>query len=120
MTGLSSKSYWHLSRTLATQTGMTNDWLKSQGRISVRDLWCKRMAVPEIVACSLLVNRLVRTLMRVVWGGGLNTRPYPIMCCVQAEHPFLIGTLNSSTDFFDNVKVILDILKRTVVRKLIQ
>jgi len=41
MTALSSKSYWHLSRTLATQTGMTNDWLKSQGLISVRDLWMK-------------------------------------------------------------------------------
>jgi RNA-directed DNA polymerase len=41
MTGLSSKSYWHLSRTLATQTGMTNDWLKSQGLLSVRDLWMK-------------------------------------------------------------------------------
>ena len=31
MTGLSSKSHWHLSRTLATQTGMTNDWLRRQG-----------------------------------------------------------------------------------------
>jgi RNA-directed DNA polymerase len=41
MTGLSSKSYWHLSRTLATQTGMTNDWLESQGLISVRNLWMK-------------------------------------------------------------------------------
>ena len=41
MTGLSSKSYWHLSRTLATQTGMTNDWLKRQGLISVRDFWMK-------------------------------------------------------------------------------
>jgi len=30
-TGLSSKAYWRLSRTLATQTGTTNDWLKSQG-----------------------------------------------------------------------------------------
>ena len=40
-TGLSSKSYWHLSRTLATQTGMTNDWLASRGLISVRDLWMK-------------------------------------------------------------------------------
>ena len=40
-TGLSSKSYWHLSRTLATQTGMTNDWLKSRGLISIRDLWMK-------------------------------------------------------------------------------
>jgi hypothetical protein len=40
-TGLSSKAYWHLARTLATQTGMTNDWLKSQGLLSVRDLWMK-------------------------------------------------------------------------------
>jgi RNA-directed DNA polymerase len=41
MTAFSSKSYWHLSRTLATQTGMTNDWLKSRGLISIRDLWMK-------------------------------------------------------------------------------
>ncbi len=41
LTALSSKSYWHLSRTRATQTGMTNDWLKRQGLISVRDLWMK-------------------------------------------------------------------------------
>lgn len=41
LTALSSKSYWHLSKTLATQTGMTNDWLKRQGLISVRDLWMK-------------------------------------------------------------------------------
>ena len=40
-TGLSSKGYWHLARTLATQTGMTNDWLRSQGLISIRDLWLK-------------------------------------------------------------------------------
>jgi RNA-directed DNA polymerase len=39
LTALSSKSYWHLSRTLATQTGMTNAWLKGQGLIQVRDLW---------------------------------------------------------------------------------
>jgi len=41
LTALSSKSYWHLSRTLATQTGMTNDWLKSQDLLSVRDLWMR-------------------------------------------------------------------------------
>ena len=41
LTALSSKSYWHLSKTLATQTGMTNDWLKSQGLISVRALWMR-------------------------------------------------------------------------------
>jgi RNA-directed DNA polymerase len=38
---MSSKSYWRLSRSLGTQTGMTNDWLAQQGLISVRDLWMK-------------------------------------------------------------------------------
>ena len=40
-TGLSSKGYWHLSRTLATQSGMTNQWLKELGLVSVRDIWIK-------------------------------------------------------------------------------
>ena len=39
LTALSSKGYWHLSKTLATQSGMTNAWLQRQGLISVRDLW---------------------------------------------------------------------------------
>jgi len=30
-----------LSLTLATQTGMTNERLKTQGLISIRDLWMK-------------------------------------------------------------------------------
>ncbi len=38
---ISSKSYGHLSQTLATQTGMTNRWPKTQGLISIRDLWRK-------------------------------------------------------------------------------
>ena len=37
--GLSRKGPWHLSRTLATQSGMTNEWLKNQGLVSVKDLW---------------------------------------------------------------------------------
>ena len=41
MTAISRKSYWHLSKTLATQTGMTNEWLASQGLLCVRDLWLK-------------------------------------------------------------------------------
>lgn len=41
LTGISSKSYWHLSRSQATQVGMTNDWLKAQGLVSIRDLWMK-------------------------------------------------------------------------------
>ena len=38
-TGLSRKGYWRLSRTLATNSGMTNRWLKEQGLISIRELW---------------------------------------------------------------------------------
>ena len=41
MTAISRKSYWHLSKTLATQSGMTKEWLASQGLLSVRDLWIK-------------------------------------------------------------------------------
>jgi RNA-directed DNA polymerase len=41
LTAISSKSYWHLARTLATQTGMTNEWLQQQGLLSVRALWMR-------------------------------------------------------------------------------
>ena len=37
--GLSRKGYWRLSRTLATQSGMTNQWLKEQGLVSIKALW---------------------------------------------------------------------------------
>ena len=37
--GMSRKSFWHLSKTYATQLGMTNQWLKEQGVISIKDLW---------------------------------------------------------------------------------
>jgi RNA-directed DNA polymerase len=36
---ISRKGPWHLARTLATQTGMTNEWLKDQGLLSVKELW---------------------------------------------------------------------------------
>ena len=39
LTGLSRKGYWHLAKTLATQTGMTNQWLTEQGLLSIRTLW---------------------------------------------------------------------------------
>ena len=41
VTGVSGKSDWHLSRSKATQVGMTNDWLRRQGLVSIRDLWMK-------------------------------------------------------------------------------
>ncbi|NOZ52734.1 MAG: hypothetical protein GXP08_06255 [Gammaproteobacteria bacterium] len=37
--GLSRKGYYRLSKTKATQMGMTNQWLKSKGLISIKELW---------------------------------------------------------------------------------
>jgi len=37
--GSSRKGYWRLSKTIGAQTGMTNQWLKDQGLISVKELW---------------------------------------------------------------------------------
>lgn len=39
--GTSSKSYWHMARTPALQQALSNAWLKANGLLSVRDLWCK-------------------------------------------------------------------------------
>lgn len=39
--GLSRKGPYRLAKTLATQSGMTNKWLKDQGLLSVKDLWVK-------------------------------------------------------------------------------
>ena len=39
--GLSRKSYWRLSKTLATNCGMSNATLEKEGLISIRTLWCK-------------------------------------------------------------------------------
>ncbi len=39
--GLSRKSYWRLSKTMATNSGLSNAHFKEIGLISVRELWCK-------------------------------------------------------------------------------
>lgn len=39
--GVSSKSYWHMARTPAVQQALSNAWLKAQGLLSIKDLWCK-------------------------------------------------------------------------------
>ena len=36
---MSRKSFWKLSKTYATQLGMTNEWLKQQGMVSLGELW---------------------------------------------------------------------------------
>jgi RNA-directed DNA polymerase len=40
-TGISRKGYGRLSKTLATHTGMTHEWLEEQGLLSIRKLWMK-------------------------------------------------------------------------------
>ena len=45
--GLSRKSYWRLSKTLATQSGMTNQWLAKQGLVSIQTLWVAFHYPPE-------------------------------------------------------------------------
>lgn len=37
--GMSRKGYYRLSRTKATQMGMTNQWLKAIGLLSIKELW---------------------------------------------------------------------------------
>lgn len=39
LTSLSRKGPWHLARTMATQTGMTNKWLSDQGLVNIKKLW---------------------------------------------------------------------------------
>jgi RNA-directed DNA polymerase len=41
MTSISRRGPWHLSRTMAAQSGMTNKWLSEQGLISVKEQWVK-------------------------------------------------------------------------------
>ena len=41
LTGSSSKSYWHLAKTYASNAGMSNEWLSQQGLVNVKALWCK-------------------------------------------------------------------------------
>jgi len=38
---LSSKGYYRLAKTKAIQTGLTNDWLKAQGLVSLKEQWVK-------------------------------------------------------------------------------
>lgn len=39
--GLNRNGPWAMSRRLAAQHGMTNQWLKDQGLVSVKELWVK-------------------------------------------------------------------------------
>jgi hypothetical protein len=39
--GKSRKGPWHMAKTIASGVGMTNDWLASQGVLSLRTLWAE-------------------------------------------------------------------------------
>jgi len=78
LTGISSKSYWHLSRSQATQVGMTNDWLKAQGLVSIRDLWMKAHGYAWGKSCApCWWTARCGPACRVVWGGPVRSRPLP-------------------------------------------
>ena len=62
-----------LARTLATQTGMTNQWLKDQGLLSVKELGVN-IHYPLGPVGS--VNRLVRT--RMLGGVGRGSSKLPL------------------------------------------
>jgi len=37
----SRKSYWHMSKTIASGVGLTNAWLTEQELLSLKTLWAK-------------------------------------------------------------------------------
>ncbi len=37
---MSRKSFWRLSKTYATQLGMSNAWLEAEGLVSIKEIWC--------------------------------------------------------------------------------
>ena len=39
LTGLSRKGYWHLAKALSTNSGLSNEYLRQQGLVSLRTLW---------------------------------------------------------------------------------
>ncbi len=37
----SRQSYWHMAKTIASGVGLTNQWLKEQGMLSLNSLWAQ-------------------------------------------------------------------------------
>jgi hypothetical protein len=95
--GMSRKGPWRLSRTLATQTGMskippsgTNQWLKDQVLISIKELWvdiypplADSLSGDSPIGFMKRTGELVpsksrETRMRCgVGGGSCEVPPYP-------------------------------------------
>jgi hypothetical protein len=62
-----------VSKTDATQLGMTNQWLKEQGLLSIKDLWVN-MYYPGYGPVTSR-NALCGPACRVLWGGAEKNCP---------------------------------------------
>jgi hypothetical protein len=77
-TALSGKSYWHLSRCLVTPVGMTVEWLKRQGLLSIRELWMTTQGYVCGFACAAVREPPgADPHAVVVWGGWARNPPLP-------------------------------------------
>jgi hypothetical protein len=75
----SRKGPWKCTRTLATQTGMTNQWLKDQGLLSVKELWVSIHYSRPTGRDSLGETRSADPHAACCGGWGLESPDYPIM-----------------------------------------
>jgi hypothetical protein len=79
--GVSSNSDWQMSRTPVINQAVSNAWLKEQGLLSVKDLWCKAQGYTEkrMKTSSSEPTWLFRPLRtRTVGGVGATVRS----CCL--------------------------------------
>ena len=83
----SRKGPWKCARTLATQTGMTNQWLKDQGLLNVKELWvntCPAIVIngggfiTQLRSGNLSEPRSADPLAAWCGGWGRKTPGYPI------------------------------------------
>jgi hypothetical protein len=54
--GKSRKGPWHMAKTIASGVGMTNDWLASQGVLSLKTLWAELAYLRGTAAAHLCVE----------------------------------------------------------------
>ena len=72
--GLSRKGPYRLAKTLATQSGMTNKWLKDQGLLSVKELWVNIHYPATAWAFFNCFKKLLRALSVLI---SLSSPSYP-------------------------------------------
>ncbi len=56
LTSKSRKGPWHMAKTIASGVGMTNDWLASQGVLSLKTLWAELAHLRGTAAALLCVE----------------------------------------------------------------